>query len=136
MVIKPCTVNNEGCLPYQLVSRISEPSTVSPTTCYREGVHNYPTLKRTRQIIFHKWQTVGLIQLDDEPNLFMKNGCFTKHPLKTGCLGFQVVVFFFGEFFYSDALMRKQYYWYEPRIQDLQSSNASAFFCAYWLRTI
>ena len=24
------------------------------------------------------------------PNLYIKNGCFTKHPLKTGCLGFQV----------------------------------------------
>ena len=24
------------------------------------------------------------------PNLYMKNGCFTKHPLKSGCLGFQV----------------------------------------------
>ena len=26
------------------------------------------------------------------PNLYMENGCFTKHPLKTGCLEFQVVV--------------------------------------------
>ena len=24
------------------------------------------------------------------PNLYIKNGCFTKHPFKTGCLGFQV----------------------------------------------
>ena len=24
------------------------------------------------------------------PNLYIKNVCFTKHPLKTGCLGFQV----------------------------------------------
>ena len=23
-------------------------------------------------------------QLDDEPNLYMKSGCFTKHPLKNG----------------------------------------------------
>ena len=26
------------------------------------------------------------------PNLYMENGCFTKHPLKTGCLGFQETV--------------------------------------------
>ena len=32
-----------------------------------------------------KW----LFQLDDEPNLYIKNGGFTKHPFKTGCLGFQ-----------------------------------------------
>ena len=24
------------------------------------------------------------------PNLYIKNGGFTKHPFKTGCLGFQV----------------------------------------------
>ena len=23
------------------------------------------------------------------PNLYMKNGCFTKHPLQNGCLEFQ-----------------------------------------------
>jgi len=23
------------------------------------------------------------------PNLYLGNGCFTKHPLKNGCLGFQ-----------------------------------------------
>ena len=27
-------------------------------------------------------------------NLYMGNGCLTKHPLKTGCLEFQVYVFF------------------------------------------
>ena len=25
------------------------------------------------------------------PNLYLGNGCFTKHAFKTGCLGFQVV---------------------------------------------
>ena len=25
-------------------------------------------------------------------NLYIGNGCFTKHPFKTGCLGFQVVI--------------------------------------------
>ena len=29
------------------------------------------------------------------PNLFIENGCFTKHPFKTGCLGFQEGMFFF-----------------------------------------
>ena len=24
------------------------------------------------------------------PNLYVKNGCFTKHPLQNGCLGYQV----------------------------------------------
>ena len=28
--------------------------------------------------------------MDDEPNLYMGNTCFTKHPLKIGGLGFQV----------------------------------------------
>ena len=32
-----------------------------------------------------KW----LFQLDDEPNLYLGNGCFTKHPLKDGRLRFQ-----------------------------------------------
>ena len=27
------------------------------------------------------------------PNLYLGNGCFTKHPLKNGCLGFQVHVY-------------------------------------------
>ena len=31
-------------------------------------------------------------QLDDEPNLYMGNGCFTKHPFKTSCLEFQVPI--------------------------------------------
>ena len=26
------------------------------------------------------------------PNLYSKNGCFTKHPLKNGCLGYQVLI--------------------------------------------
>ena len=26
------------------------------------------------------------------PNCYMKNGCFTKHPFETGCLGFQVII--------------------------------------------
>ena len=26
------------------------------------------------------------------PNLYMGNGCFTKHPLKNGCLGFQALI--------------------------------------------
>ena len=36
---------------------------------------------------FFNW----LFQLDDEPNLYIKNGWLEiiKHPLKTGCLGFQ-----------------------------------------------
>jgi len=29
--------------------------------------------------------------LDDEPNLYIENGCFIKHPLINGCLGFQVI---------------------------------------------
>ena len=32
----------------------------------------------------------GLFPLDDEPNLYMGNGFFTKHSLKISCLGFQV----------------------------------------------
>ena len=26
------------------------------------------------------------------PNHDMKNGCFTKHPFQTGCLGYQVII--------------------------------------------
>ena len=33
-----------------------------------------------------------LFQLDDSKNLYMGNGCLTKHPLKTGCLEFQVTM--------------------------------------------
>ena len=28
------------------------------------------------------------------PNLYIGNGCFTKHPFKTGCLGYQVNIFY------------------------------------------
>ena len=32
------------------------------------------------------------------PNLYIENGCFTKHPFINGCLGFQVrIIFFLGE---------------------------------------
>ena len=34
-----------------------------------------------------------LFQLDDEPNLYIKNGCSTKHPLKNGCLVYQEWLF-------------------------------------------
>ena len=44
-----------------------------------------------------------------------KNCCFTKHPLKTWLFGVPGGGVLLGEFFYSDALMRKQYYWYEPK---------------------
>ena len=33
-------------------------------------------------------------QLDDEPNHYIRNCCFTKHPFKTGCLGYQAFVIF------------------------------------------
>ena len=37
------------------------------------------------------------------PNLYSRNGCFTKHPLKHGCLGFQADMKLFGRDF-STAL--------------------------------
>ena len=30
------------------------------------------------------------------PNHYIKNGCFTKHPLKNGCLGYQVSLLYSG----------------------------------------
>ncbi len=41
----------------------------------------------------YKW----LFQLDDEPNLYIGNGCFTKHPFLNVCLGFQGVFKLFQE---------------------------------------
>lgn len=32
-----------------------------------------------------------LLQLDDQRNPYMNNGCFTKHPWKNCCLGYQVL---------------------------------------------
>ena len=32
------------------------------------------------------------------PNLYIENGCFTKHPLKHGCLGFQVYILCHGRY--------------------------------------
>ena len=29
------------------------------------------------------------------PNLYIENGCFTKHPFMNGCLGFQVYIEFY-----------------------------------------
>jgi len=34
-------------------------------------------------------------QLGDEPNLYMENGCLTKHPLKNCCWEFQEDQMFF-----------------------------------------
>lgn len=36
----------------------------------------------------YKW----FLQLYVEPNHYMKNGCFTKHPSKFGCLGYQITI--------------------------------------------
>ena len=39
------------------------------------------------------------------PNLYIKNGCFTKHPFINGCLGFQVQLtspMFVGVTFFVD----------------------------------
>ena len=38
---------------------------------------------------------MALFQLDDEPNLCIKNGCFTKHLFEAGCLGFQEAISIF-----------------------------------------
>ena len=43
----------------------------------------------TWHIWLHKW----LFQLDDGPNLYIGNGCLTKHPFWTGCLGFKVCIY-------------------------------------------
>ena len=45
--------------------------------------HDYPG---TWNIHLKKW----LFPLDDEPNLYMGNGFFTKHSLKISCLGFRL----------------------------------------------
>ena len=41
------------------------------------------------QTTIYKW----LFQLDDEPNLYIENGCCTKQPFINGCLGFQATVY-------------------------------------------
>ena len=38
-----------------------------------------------QRTVYFKW----LFQLDDEPNLYIGNGCFSKRPFINGCLGFQ-----------------------------------------------
>ena len=46
------------------------------------------------QTTIYKWLEINWMI----PNLYIGNGCFTKHPLKTGCLGFQadaMVIFSF-----------------------------------------
>ena len=62
-------------------------------------------LPGTPRPTIYKW----LFQLDDEPNLYLGNGCFTKHPLENCCLGFQVC---FCAFF-RIALARRQL-WISP----------------------
>lgn len=39
-----------------------------------------------------KNRLLWLFQLDDEPNLYLGNGSFTKHPFIHGCLEFQVYI--------------------------------------------
>ena len=45
----------------------------------------------SKQPFFNGWK------LDGEPNHYMKKWCFTKHPFKVGCLGFQVLQMIFGD---------------------------------------
>ena len=45
----------------------------------------------------YKW----LFQLYDEPNHYIKSGCFTKHPFKTGCLGYQAYTNLLSKIFRS-----------------------------------
>ena len=46
-------------------------------------------------------------------HLYIGNGCFTKHPLKTGCLGFQVYVYkalmFFTHLFLSKKTPKQKH---------------------------
>ena len=52
-----------------------------------EFLYSLPLLHGTRNIHELKW----LFQLDDFKLLPWNNICFTKHPLKNGCLGEQVL---------------------------------------------
>ena len=58
----------------------------------------------------------------------MEKWLFHQTSIKNWLFGVPGGAVLLGEFFYSDALMRKQYYWYEPRIQELQTSNGPALF--------
>ena len=64
------------------------------------------------------------------PNLYLGNGCFTKHPLKTGCLGFQVdwiwnaPYVFFGS---RGGVLWRFFFW------GWSQSQASSTLVACWL---
>ena len=45
--------------------------------------YNYLELQTTVFLWLFHWMI---------PNQYIKNGCFTKHPLKNGCLGYQVLL--------------------------------------------
>ena len=51
----------------------------------------------------NKW----MFQLDDSKSLHKKWLEITKHPFKTGCLGFQVMVFFCSDMYYFHLYMEK-----------------------------
>jgi len=79
-----------------------------------QGRSPYPHPSKNAKIIFHKWQTVGLFQLDDSKSLH-ETWLFHQTSIKNWLFGVPGGGVLLGEFFYSDALMRKQYYWYEPK---------------------
>ena len=77
--------------------------------------------------------------LDDGPNLYKGNGCFTKHPFRTGCLGHQAEQHFDLNFVRpKDASLSRRgddvavaEDWSEP--MEKQYSKRSVSFCAVFL---
>ena len=66
--------------------------------CGEKSPQGDPEPRKKKTTYFIAWNSkqpvfLWLFQLDDEPNLYIKNGCSTKHPLKNGCLVYQEWLF-------------------------------------------
>ena len=60
------------------------------------------------------------------PNLHMRNGCFTKHPLEFGgCLGYQLAIYIYMYTYYISSIMVQ---WYYP----IPVSPISQKRCNFW----
>ena len=74
------------------------------------------------------------------PNLYIENGCFTKHPFINGCLGFQVVIPLFTRVLYYPSqvvvslgfLNHQQYHQWSSKTP-CDSPAEWAFFGAKWV---
>ena len=105
------------------------PSTVSPTTCYRQGVH-IPTPQKNERNHLPQVANSWLVSVGWWTKSLHEKWLFHQTSITNLVVWGSRWWRFVGGILLFGCPLRKQYYWYEPRIQELQSSNGPALFFA------